>query len=568
MRLATRALLLQLGTVILVVALCTGVYLALAVQQLRAEAQSSALAIARTLAEDPQIRADVALASAGPGTPSAPALRDGSLQRTALAVMHRTGALFVVLTDDHGVRLSHPDPDRLGEQVSTPFREVLAGKEVVEWDTGTLGESARAKVPVRNATGTPVGEVSVGFARAGVFDDLPPLLAVVGLSAAGALVLATVAALLLRRRWERVTLGVQPEELVALVQNRTAVLDGVVDGVLAVDEDGVVQVCNAAAQRLLRDGGADDPVGRPLSSLGLPRPILDAAAGRRPRAEAVLGARVLYVDAHRVVRDDRSLGTVVILRDRTDLVALSERLETVRAMTAALRVQRHEFANRIHVAAGLIDADRVPEARAFLDDLRERGSVDFPVPGLERLTDPFLHAFLGAKAIEATERGVGLRVAEDTQIHGTVIEAEDLAAVLGNLVDNAVTAAVAGRAPRWVEVAFFDDGDALVFTVADSGPGMDSGSGLPTAETGSGADASRSAAEHDAGDLPDTVHGHGLGLPLSREIARRRGGDLWIVDRGGEGRGAVFAARLGAALAPAAAFPAGTPASPRSEENP
>ena len=172
MRLATRALLLQLGTVILVVALCTGVYLALAVQQLRAEAQSSALAIARTLAEDPQIRADVALASAGPGTPSAPALRDGSLQRTALAVMHRTGALFVVLTDDHGVRLSHPDPDRLGEQVSTPFREVLAGKEVVEWDTGTLGESARAKVPVRNATGTPVGEVSVGFARAGVFDDL------------------------------------------------------------------------------------------------------------------------------------------------------------------------------------------------------------------------------------------------------------------------------------------------------------------------------------------------------------------------------------------------------------
>lgn len=75
-----------------------------------------------------------------------------------------------------------------------------------------------------------MGEVSVGFERAGVFDDLPPLLAVIAGTAAGALALAVLAFHLLRRRWERLTLGVQPEELVALVQNQTAVLDGVDDG--------------------------------------------------------------------------------------------------------------------------------------------------------------------------------------------------------------------------------------------------------------------------------------------------------------------------------------------------
>ena len=46
-RFATRALLLHLAAVALVVTLCTGVYLALAVQQLRAEAESTALGIAR-----------------------------------------------------------------------------------------------------------------------------------------------------------------------------------------------------------------------------------------------------------------------------------------------------------------------------------------------------------------------------------------------------------------------------------------------------------------------------------------------------------------------------------------
>ena len=532
-RFATRALLLQLATVTLVVALCTGVYLLLTLQQLRAEAESTALGIARTLAEDPQVRAEVARISLAEGTPDAEELRDGELQRLASEVTARTGALFVVITDDNGIRLAHPTPSRIGEEVSTPYEAVLAGAEVVDWQTGTLGESARAKVPVRDAAGSPVGEVSVGFERAGVFDDLPPLLAVIAGTAAGALALAVLAFHLLRRRWERLTLGVQPEELVALVQNQTAVLDGVDDGVLAVDTRGVVRVSNAAADRLL---GLEEPVGRSIDELGLAPAVLDAATGARTRSSAIVGDRMLYLDSRPVVRDGHALGDVLIVRDRTDLVALTERLETVRTMTAALRVQRHEFANRMHVAAGLIDADRVPQARAFLGELVDRGPVAFPVVGLDLVGDPFLHSFLGAKGVEAGERGVALRIAEDTQLIGTVQEAEDVAAVLGNLIDNAVTAAVSGeRTPRWVEVALLDDGDALVFTVSDSGPGL---GGIEP-----------SPAQPREGTTDDDVHGHGIGLPLSTEIARRSGGDLWVIDQGGADSGAVFAARIGGAVA-------------------
>lgn len=542
-RFATRALLLHLATVNLVVVLCTGVYLLLAVQQLRAEAESTALGIARTLAEDPQVRAEVARISASDQAPDAEALRDGDLQRISAGVTARTGALFVVITDDHGIRLAHPTPSRIGEEVSTPYQEVLAGEEVVDWQTGTLGDSARAKVPVRDDAGTPVGEVSVGFERAGVFDDLPPLLTVVAATAVGALALAVLAFLLLRRRWERLTLGVQPEELVALVQNQAAVLNGVDDGVLAVDTHGVVRVSNDAADRLL---DLDSPIGRRLDDLGLPRAVLDAVTGARIGSSAVVDDRMLYLDSRPVVREGQPLGHVLILRDRTDLVALTERLETVRTMTAALRVQRHEFANRMHVVAGLIDADRTSDARSFLGELVERGSVAFPVAGLSLLTDLFLHSFLGAKGVEAGERGVTLRIAEETQLIGTVIAAEDVAAVLGNLVDNAVTAAVAGeRTPRWVEVAVLGDDDALVVTVSDSGAGL--GDADPLTPRTAGDDAS------------DRIHGHGLGIPLSREIARRSGGDLWVIDPGGPDHGAVFAARLGGAVDPASAEPKDQP---------
>ena len=71
---------------------------------------------------------------------------------------------------------------------------------------------------------------------------------------------------------------------------------------------------------------------------------------------------------------------------------------------------------------------------------------------------------------------------------------------------------------------------------------------LPTAtvsDTGSGiADPEAVFLPRDRGDDPAAVHGLGIGLPLSREFARRRGGEVWVVDPGGDGRGAVVAARL------------------------
>lgn len=531
-------ILVQLATAAAVVAVCVLVFVLLGVQQLRAEAETSALNIARTIAVDPQVRAAVAEISADPGTPRRADLTGGPLQELATDVTARTGTLFVVITDDHGIRLAHPDPALLGQPVSTDFRDVLAGNEVITWQQGTLGVSARAKVPIwppgadgaRPPGASPVGEVSVGFEPSSVFDDLPALLGGVAAAAGAGVLLAAIAGIVLRRRWERLTLGLQPEELVALVQNQAAVLDGVGDGVVALDHRGVVRLCNDAARRMLQLG---DPTGMSLERLGIAPAILAAAREGTASAGVVVGDRVLYADAQPVRHGGRDLGTVLIIRDRTDVAALSERLDTVRAMTGALRVQRHEFANRLHVAVAMLDADRPAEAREFLGEQLHRGPVDYPVESIDRIGDSLLHALIGAHALEAGERGVRISVDPDSLLLAPLIDVEDVAAVLGNLVENAVRAAVEGHEPRHVQIGCFSDGHDLVLTVADSGAGV-------RADIDLFVRSGRTAVDI------DRVHGLGVGLPLSRELARRGGGDVWLISPGGTSAhtGAVFGARL------------------------
>jgi two-component system CitB family sensor kinase len=574
---ARRTLVLQLLVVLVVVGIATVAYGLLSSSENREEAQATALAIARTAAEDPALRAAVTAETADPGVATASDLADGRVQRTAEAVRARTGALFVVVTDDRGLRLAHPDPAELGERVSTDPTVALAGREEVTWATGTLGESARAKVPVRaladasaggdddagGGSGRVVGEVSVGFAAATVRDSIGVDVAAIAVVALLALGVGAVASGILSRRLARLTLGLQPSELAGLVQDQAAVLSGVGEGVLGLGPDGRVTVCNPRAAELL---GLVDPVGRTLADLGVASVLRDAvadaqagAAAGSPSLRAVVDDRLLFVDVARVARDGRDLGTVMVLRDETDIEAMSRRLTAVTAMSTALRVQRHEFANRLHVVRGLVATGRVDEADSYLAGVLEQGPVAFPTVDAGLVDEPYLQAFLGAKAMEAEERGVALRVGPGTLVRGFLVRPEEVTTVLGNLVDNAVHAAVRGsRTDRWVEVEALDDGADLHLAVSDSGDGLaasDAGRVFQRRPDDVGGAAEALAADGGA----DPAHGLGFGLPLVRDIARRDGGDVWVADPGGPppraDTGAVFCARLAGVVEPPDADP-------------
>jgi len=554
LRFSTQTLLLQLAVVLLVVLLSAAVHAWLTYDRVGSDAENQALTLARTVASDPEVRANVLAISEQPGTPPPAELLAGPLQSSAEAARTRTGALFVVITDETGIRLAHPDPQRLGEKVSTDPSEALSGQEITTRNTGTLGPSAGAKVPVyAPGSSTVVGEVSVGYSMETVAQSVARDIGPVALTAAGALLAGILGSFLLRRRLQRLTLGLEPEEISTLVHDQVAVLQGVDDGVIGVSADGRVSVFNAAAQRLLGlpdlagSRWEDAPVPEQLKSLTRPAsatagPGVSITAGATPDAlELVAGGRVLVVNARKALHRREDLGWVIMLRDRTELQGLTRQLDAVGTMSTALRAQRHEFANQLHTLAGFLGIGQHQEARDYLATLAATGPLKFPVDQAELLQDPYLQAFVGAKGVEADERGVALRIGPETLVRGQVTDAQDVTTVLGNLIDNAVNAAVAGSATdRWVELEVLDepgdDGGTLHVVVADSGDGLAEGT---DAEHVFAEGFTTSAGPVRAGG------GQGFGLALARQLARRRGGDVKVLERGAKGGpGAVFMATL------------------------
>ena len=193
-----------------------------------------------------------------------------------------------------------------------------------------------------------------------------------------------------------------------MVEYHEAVLHAVREGLLLVDGEQRVQLANDEARRLLDLDG--DPAGgtsaNSVSRMSSPRRWLAGDGGRRdprdrhacPRSEPGRGRP-----------SDPAAGTVVTLRDHTELQTLTGELDSVRAFAESLRAQSHEAANRLHTTVSLVELGRLQEA------------VDFATAELasaQRLTDrvvdgvdePVLAALLLGKAATAHERGVALEI--------------------------------------------------------------------------------------------------------------------------------------------------------------
>ncbi|MFF6997396.1 ATP-binding protein [Streptomyces sp. NPDC008313] len=477
-----------------------------------------ASAVARSVADAPSVRQAIATAD-----PTA------ALQPYANQVQRHTRVDFVTIMDPDGIRWTHPKPDRIGEKFLGNTARALAGHTFTETYTGTLGPSVRAVTPIRDH-GRIVGLVSAGIRVETISERAQDQVAALVGVAGGALALGGVGTYVINARLRRSTHGLNAAELSRMHDYHQAALHAVREGLLMLDGRFRVALINDGGRELL--GVSGDAVGRSVADLGLPSPLTGALLSSRPRVDEVhlTAERVLVVNTSPVSGGEHR-GTVVTLRDVTELQSLMGELDSERGFTQALRSQAHEAANRLHTVVSLIELGRAEEA------------VDFATAELElaqALTDqvvaavgePVLAALLLGKAAQANERGVELVVSPDSRIDDGLLPeplpARDLVTVLGNLIDNAVDAAQGSVGAR-VTVTARTEGSGLLLRVADTGAGVDPAHAEAVFRRG-------------WSTKPAGPGGRGLGLALVRQVVSRHEGTLTVAEAAGGG--AEFEVRL------------------------
>ena len=477
-----------------------------------------AMAVAGAVADSPSVRQAIHTSD-----PSA------HLQPYALRVMRDADVDFVTIMNTHGIRWTHPTETEIGKKFLGRIGPALAGDSFTETYKGTLGRSVRAVTPIME-DGKVVGLVSAGIKVEAISKrvqgQLTALLGVAG----GALALGAIGTYAINARLRRHTHGMNAAELSRMHDYHQAALHAVREGLLMLDGQFRVALINDGGRELL--GGPGDVIGQSVADLGLPAPLTGALLASEPRVDEVhLAAdRVLVVNTSPVSGGERR-GTVVTLRDVTELQSVMGELDSERGFTQALRSQAHEAANRLHTVVSLIELGRAEEA------------VDFATAELElaqALTDqvvaavsePVLAALLLGKTAQANERGVELVVSEDSRLDDGLLPpslpARDLVTILGNLIDNAVDAAQGSVGAR-VTVTAYTDGGELVLRVADTGGGVDPAHAEAVFERG-------------FSTKPAGPGGRGLGLALVRQAVGRHEGTLAVAEA--EGGGAEFEVRV------------------------
>ncbi|MFF3514880.1 ATP-binding protein [Streptomyces sp. NPDC002573] len=489
----------------------------------RGQAQDAAgrqaMAVARSVADAPSVRTAI-------HTP----YPTQTLQPYASEVQRHTGVDFVTIMNPQGIRWTHPNPELIGEHFLGHTARALKGESFTETYTGTLGPSVRAVTPIRDG-GRIIGLVSAGIkvdtVSARIREQVTTLVSVAG----GALALGAVGTYVINARLRRSTHGLNATELSRMHDYHQAALHAVREGLLMLDGRFRVALINDGGRELL--GVSGEVVGRSVAELGLPAPLTGALLSSEPRVDEVhlTATRVLVVNTSPVSGGERR-GTVVTLRDVTELQSLMGELDSERGFTLALRSQAHEAANRLHTVVSLIELGRAEEA------------VDFATAELElaqALTDqvvaavnePVLAALLLGKAAQANERGVELVVSEASRIDDGLLPpslpARDLVTILGNLIDNAVDAAQGSEGGR-VTVTACAEGAELVLRVSDTGAGVDPAHAEAVFRRGWSTKPAPAPG------------GRGLGLALVRQTVRRHEGNLTVSEAAGGG--AEFEARI------------------------
>jgi len=441
------------------------------------------------------------------------------IQLYAESVRKATGARFVVVGDHEGRRYSHPVPERIGKLMvggDNP-RALERGEAYVSKAVGTLGPSMRGKVPIFANSGKVIGVVSVGYLQETVESVTEGYLQRVLLWVFGLFLFGGIGTWLIARNVKQSIFGLEPVEIARLFRERNAILDSIREGVVAINDKGQVTMLDHEAAKILKIP-PESGIGTSIESILPQTRMLEVLKSGEEQfdQEMIIGGIEVIVNRVPIWQNDRVAGVVSSFRRKDEIDRMAQELTQIQEYSEVLRTQTHEYSNKLHTLAGLIQLGSHQEALDLIG--RETSGYQELLGTLaETVPEPLLSAIILGKYNRAQELRIIFQLDPESRMIDIPkkINREKIVTILGNLLENALEAAQENTSgKRTVLLSMTDFGNDLIFEVEDSGSGIEDES----------VDLSL---QH--GFTTKSGTGRGIGLSLVHENLKYLGGHLTVV---------------------------------------
>lgn len=468
-----------------------------------------ALKVSQTVALIPAIRQDLQKGD----------LATSRIQEIAETIRKETGAQFIVVGDQHGRRYSHPVPERIGQLMvgGDNYQALEQGQSYISKATGTLGLSIRGKVPVFDGNNEVIGVVSVGYLMENINSTIGQYRLKIFLVLTIVILFGVAITVKITNDLKNAIFGLEPEQIANLLQERTATLEAIREGIMAIDKSGCVTTVNHAAFQTLGIDPDSEVIGKHVKDVFPETRMLDVLETGESQLDKIhnYNDKDIVINRIPIVIGDKVTGVVSSFRDKSEIDILAKKLLQVQKYSEMLRTQTHEYSNKLHTISGLIQIGATQEAIELIGS--ETSGYQNLINSLMTIVpDPVIAGTILGKYNQAKELKIEMNVDPDSSLADIpkTIKRENLVTIIGNILDNAFEAVI-NQEPgkREVRLSMIDLGNDLLFEFDDSGKGLHPDSWQKVFVKGY---------------TTKEQEGHGVGLYLVEKTVLRMGGSINI----------------------------------------
>ena len=383
----------------------------------------------------------------------------------------------ISIVNNDGIRLYHSNHSLIGTRYDgniPEFANRSAGYYTVD-ENGPSGSQRRAYAAIYDEGGEPMGFVMAIMLMKNIKVETFQMLFIFLMITVVAILIELIIAGELSGKVKKRLMGYEPDVFTAMYKMRDNILETLEEGILAVDENGVIQFANDSAVRMLCDDTKTTIVGQNIETLG--DEILSHTVKKGDKEFNVSLAKAdIILDRVPIKEDEHVIGAIAVLHNRAEYTKLMEDLSGTRYLVDSMRANNHDFTNKLHVILGLIQMEMYNEASSYIQNITmvQRENIS---KVMNAVNEPAVAALLIGKIARASELNVSFVLREGCYYSSADMNlpSEMLITVIGNLLDNAFDAMNENgdyQAQKELMFGIYSKPGAVLITVDDTGSGI------------------------------------------------------------------------------------------------